>query len=255
MRPVDDPDELAALFGRDRAVHAYGLADLDEPYWSASRWYVDGDAAVGIVGLGAQMTTVYAVSTADSGGSLALVVDLLDRIPAGTMITGPVGLGAVVARHRAIDDLGPHVKYVYAGGGERPDTTRVVALRPADSERLAALHATAPGEAFMLDSMLDDDTFVAVEHPAEPTRLIAAAGTHVISERYRVAAVGGVLVDPGWRGRGLGGVVTAGVLERLVDRVDTIALNVDAANTVARRTYRRLGFRPVLTYEEVVIRS
>lgn len=254
MRQVDDPADLVELFGRNRAVHAYGLADLEEPLWGRSRWFRRGDAAAGIVDLGGGVTTVYAVSVADPAGSVALVVDLLDDIPPATMITGPIGLVGAVAAHVAIDDLGVHVKCHLRPGGEPVDTSTVVPLATTDFPRVAALHASAPGDAFVLESMLADDTFVGLEHPNEPGRLVAAAGSHVVSDRHRIAAIGAVLVDPAWRGRGLGAVVTAGVIDRLAGRVDDIALNVEAANRPARRTYDRLGFVDVLEYEEVILR-
>ena len=254
MRLVDHPTELAELFGRDRGVHAYGLADLEEPLWGRSRWFRRGDAVAGIVDLGKGISTVYAVSAADPDGSVALVVDLLDEIPPATMITAPLGLAAAVGARCEIDDLGVHVKCHLRRPAQAVDTAAIVPIATADFPRLAALHETAPGDAFVLESMLADDTFVGIEHPDEPGRLIAAAGTHTLSERYRIAAIGAVLVEPAFRGRGLGAVVTAGVIDRLVGRVDDIALNVEAANAPARRTYQRLGFVDLLEYEEIIVR-
>lgn len=254
MRLVDDRAELATIFGRRRDVHAYGLADLEGDYWAGGRWFLDGEATVGLVPLGPGQWTVYAITAADERGTLRLVVDVLDEIPDGTMITGPVGLADAVAAVAPIDDLGLHVKCVLEPGGHWPDTTAVVPIDPADFPRLEALHATAPGDAFVVASMLDDGGFVGVEHPDEPGRLVAAAGTHTLSDTHRIAAVGAVLVEPAWRGRGLGAVVTAGVIERIGDRVDTIRLNVEAENIAARRTYARLGFVDVLTYEEIILR-
>lgn len=250
MREVPDPSELAELFGRDRPVHAYGLADLEPPFWDRSTWFRRGDAAVGIVPLGADVTTVYAISSADPQGALELVVDLVDRIPDGAMITGPVGLASATRAVCHIEDLGLHVKCVRRDGASLPSATDVEPLGVADFDRLSALHDTDPGAAFVLESMLATDTFVGV---AARGRLVAAAGTHTISDRYGIAAIGGVLVDPAHRGRGLGAVVTAGVCNRIAGRVSTICLNVDAANAAARRTYERLGFVDCLEYEEVIV--
>jgi len=80
-RVVSDPGELAALFERDRHDHIYALADLDEPFWSASTWWRNGDAALGLVGLPEGQTIVYAVSTADAQGTLALASELATEIP------------------------------------------------------------------------------------------------------------------------------------------------------------------------------
>jgi len=253
MREVDDPTELAELFGQDRSVHPYGLADLDSPIWERSVWFRRGDAAAGIVDLGDGVTTVYAISTADPSGSIALVVELLDRIPAGAMITGPIGLAVAMAGECPVDDLGLHVKYVLVDSDRLPAVTGTVDLAADDFARLAALHATDPGAAFVLESMLADETFVGLPHPDGSSRLAAAAGTHCVSTRHDIAAVGGVFVDPAFRGRGHGAVVTAAVCHRLRGRVSTIGLNVAASNIAARRSYERLGFVACLDYEEVIV--
>ena len=254
MRVVSEPGELAALFGRDRAAHAYGLADLESPLWDRSTWFRRDDATVGIVALGDGITTVYAISPADPNGSLALVVELLDEIPDGSMITGPVGLGAAVGVGGPINDLGPHVKCVLAHPERLPSAAAAQPLAVGDFARVTRLHATDPGAAFVLEPMLADGTFVGISHPDDPDRLVAAAGTHVLSSTYEIAAVGAVLVDPAARGQGLGAIVTAGVCGRLKGRVRTIGLNVDARNLAARRTYERIGFVDCLEYEEVIVR-
>ncbi|MFT5201814.1 MAG: GNAT superfamily N-acetyltransferase [Candidatus Aldehydirespiratoraceae bacterium] len=254
MRVVSEPAELAQLFGRDRAAHAYGLADLESPLWDRSTWFRRDDATAGIVTLGGGITTVYAISLADPAGSLALVVDLLDEIPHGSMITGPVGLAAAVGAVAPINDLGLHVKCVLTHPERLPNAAAAHPLAVKDFARVASLHATNPGAAFVLEPMLVDDTFVGIAHPDDPDRLIAAAGTHVLSTTYEIAAVGAVFVDPAARGQGLGAIVTAGVCKRLDGRVSTIGLNVDAGNLAARRTYERIGFVDCLEYEEVIVR-
>jgi GNAT superfamily N-acetyltransferase len=254
MRVVSEPAELAQLFGRDRAAHAYGLADLESPLWDRSTWFRRDDATAGIVALGDGITTVYAISPADPVGSLSLVVDLLDEIPPGSMITGPVGLAAAVGVAVPINDLGPHVKCVLEHPERLPSATAAQPLTVEDFARVAKLHATDPGAAFVLEPMMADGTFVGINHPDDPDRLVAAAGTHVLSSTYEIAAVGAVFVDPTARGQGLGAIVAAGVCGRLEGRVRTIGLNVDAGNSAARRTYERIGFVDCLEYEEVIVR-
>ena len=95
--------------------------------------------------------------------------------------------------------------------------------------------------------MLADEAFVGVRHDG---RLVAAAGTHVLSVEHDVAAIGAVYTHPAHRGRGLGGAVTAGVVHRLGDRIGTIGLNAAEDNTPARVVYERLGFEAIWRYEE-----
>ncbi len=250
-RRVDDRDELARLFLRRPEVHIYGLGDLDEPFWTPSRWLRSGDAVVGIVPLPeSTVTAVYAISDADPEGTLDLLVGLLGDLPSGTQITGPVGLFQRCREHRTVKDLEPHVKMVLRSSKLPTLSPSVVPLTRADASALDLLYDRAPGAAFYLPSMLDHDTWVGIWEGGD---LIAAAGTHVVGTRHRVAAIGGVFTDPLHRGRGLGAAVTAGVLHRLSERVDTIGLNVVADNFAARRVYDSLGFETCWHYEEIEI--
>ena len=71
--------------------------------------------------------------------------------------------------------------------------------------------------------------------------LVAAAGTHLLSRRERVATIGNVYARRDCRGRGLGRTVMSAVLEALAD-IDTIGLNVRVDNRAAIRVYASLGF-------------
>ena len=47
-------------------MHPYGLADLEEPFWSSSTWYRRGDAVVAVLDLGGD-PVVYAIAADDDG--------------------------------------------------------------------------------------------------------------------------------------------------------------------------------------------
>ncbi|MEM8923380.1 MAG: GNAT family N-acetyltransferase [Actinomycetota bacterium] len=249
---VTGRDELAAFYRDHVAAHLYALGDLEEPYWSPSTWYRRGDAVVGLVSLpDVPGWTVYAVATRDPEATLALVGELAPTLPAGTLVTGPTGLAETVGRSRPLAWAGPHLRYHLADRGSIPATAEgVVALGAEDGDRLRALYATEPGAAFFVPAMVDDGGFVGVLDGDDDRRLVAAAGTHVLSESARCAAIGAVYTHPSHRGRGLGRAVTAGVVHRIAARVNTIGLNVSAANAPARRIYEGLGFVPILDYEE-----
>lgn len=247
-RVVEDPDELAALFCRDVHNHIYALADLDEPFWSASTWWRRGDAAVGSVGLPEGERIVYAVSSADPEGTLALVAELHDELPAG-LVTGPRGVASVFERagRPILWQRGYHRYHLRERSSVPAPDASLVALSAADVDEVRALYASVPDAAFFLPSMLDDDTFVGVRAGGE---LVAVAGTHVLSEPHDVAAIGAVFVHPHHRGRGLGAAVTAGTIHRIGSRVSTIGLNCTDRNHAAQRIYLAMGFRPMLGYDE-----
>ena len=247
---VDDPSELSAFFSDSIAAHLYALADLEEPYWTPSTWYRRGDAVVGLVAIpGVPRPTVYAMSTRDPEGTLALLVDLVDALPAGTLVLGAVGLTAALERRRTLTWAGPHLRYHLTDPAAVPQpAAEVAALTAPDTDRLLDLYATEPGAAFFLPIMVGDESYVGVAD--WDGRLVAAAGTHVLSEPTRSAAIGGVYTTPSHRGRGLGRAVTAGAIHRIAARVDVIGLNVAEENAPARRIYEQLGFEPLIAYEE-----
>lgn len=254
IRVVDDPDELRAFYGADPGPHIYALADLDEPCWSASRWYRDGDAVVGVVGLPEGDRVVYAVSSTAPESTLDLLIELDAEIPAATLLTGPLGLGAALVRRggRTLAWNRTYHRYVLGDAAAIAgiDTTAVVALGRDDLDELEGFYATDPGAAFFLPSMLDDATFVGIRSEG---RLVAVAGTHVVTPHARAAAIGAVLTAPEARGQGLAATVTAGVWRRLEGRATLVGLNCADRNGAAQRVYTRLGFEPILQYEEAEI--
>jgi len=247
---IEDPAELASLFEADRETHLYGLADLEEPYWSHSSWFRDGDAVVGLVSVGGDWLTGYAMSRVAPGAALDLVHDLLGEMPPGTWVTGPLGMHASIPPGRETRSIGAHWRMILDDLAEVPGWEAAVRLGHDDLGALEDLYASDPGRAFFLPAMLDDYPFVGVW---EDDQLVAAAGTHVASETYGVAAVGAVITRPSHRGRGLGKAVVAALCRRLVPVFETIGLNVEAANTSALNVYDQLGFRRAFQYEEIEV--
>jgi GNAT superfamily N-acetyltransferase len=84
-------------------------------------------------------------------------------------------------------------------------------------------------------------------------RIVSAAGIHVFSIRYRVAALGNIVTRPEYRGRGLGTQVTAALCSSLTEAGVRIGLNVKADNHPALASYRKLGFEVVAPYNEYLM--
>ncbi|WP_370463364.1 GNAT family N-acetyltransferase [Micromonospora sp. WMMD558] len=125
-----------------------------------------------------------------------------------------------------------------------------VVLGAADLPALRALYAEAyPGNWFD-PRMVDTGQYVGVR---DGGGLVAVAGVHVWSPRYRVAAVGNVTTHPRARGRGLGAAVVAALCRRLRSSVEHVTLNVRADNGPAVRLYERLGFTRVADYGEFTL--
>ena len=81
-------------------------------------------------------------------------------------------------------------------------------------------------------------------------RLIAAAGTHVVSPDARLAVVGNVMTHPDYRNRGFAKQVTSAVTQELLRTSDQVVLNVRSDNPPALAAYVALGYREHIRFEE-----
>lgn len=248
MREVHDPGELAEYFQADRATHVYGLADLEEPFWSNSTWYRNRRAVVGLVSVGDDWTTVYAMSRTAPGATLRLLAEVEESVPSGSSVTGPIGLHDGFSQVRKSRDLGPHWRMILEDLKVMPGTEDAVSLTDSDLDALIDLHESDPGSAFFHPAMLGANPFVGIWDDGV---LVASAGTHVVSKQYGVAALGAVITRPSHRGRGLGTISSSALCERLLGEYETVGLNVAAANGPAIGIYERLGFRRAFQYEEI----
>jgi predicted GNAT family acetyltransferase len=84
-------------------------------------------------------------------------------------------------------------------------------------------------------------------------RLVASAGTHVISRELRLAAVGNVLTHREHRNRGYAKIVTGAVTADLLRFCDEVVLNVRSDNPPAIAAYRSLGYREHVRFEERLV--
>ncbi|MER7457741.1 GNAT family N-acetyltransferase [Micromonospora sp. NPDC126480] len=248
VRAEHDRAVLAELLGRDPVLHAYQLGDLDDFFWPYTSWFRRGEA-VALLYHGAVPATLLAFAAPARAAELAaLLGDLAPVLPARLYAHLSPGLEAALAGAFTVEAAGDHRKMALTDPG------RLAAVPPAgvvlggeDLPALRRLYGCAyPGNWFD-ERMVGTGQYVGVREDGE---LVAVAGVHVWSPRYRVAAVGNVTTHPRVRGRGLGAAVVAALCRRLRESVDHVTLNVKADNAAAVRLYERLGFARVAEYGE-----
>jgi ribosomal protein S18 acetylase RimI-like enzyme len=101
---------------------------------------------------------------------------------------------------------------------------------------------------FFFPALVAEGAFFGIWEGAE---LVAAAGTHLVSEKLSVGAVGCVYVRRDRRGRGLARAVTQAVTAHLLARgLQTIALNVKQNNAPAIHVYETLGYERYCAFYE-----
>lgn len=234
------------VLAHDRTWSAYALADLDPRYAESSQWLVDDDAVV-LLFHALQPPVLFAT------GDPQQVNHLFGKVPAG-----PIQF-TLQATHRALlgDRLTADKEFkmwrmvldpTAFAGGEDDECQPLGADDLPAVETLMADHPDRPDG--FATFQLADGTFFGI---SRGDRLLAMAGTHVVSQAMGVAALGNVFTAPEARGQGLGRRVSQAATANLIALgIPTIVLNVSMDNEPACQLYRRLGYHPYCGYYEGV---
>jgi ribosomal protein S18 acetylase RimI-like enzyme len=252
IRHLTDASLIRTFLDTDRAWADYALGDLEPEHFQQAEWY-------GAVNDGAE----------EQGGLLALAMIYrglqppicflmgdgrgVDAILAEGVRLPVIGLSVrdehlpVLEKYYRPNGIWPMWKMALNPGDFQPVAGEVADITLADVADLRALYALGGGDAFSPQE-IERGVFCAIRRAG---CVIAVAGTHVVSDNGRIAALGNVMTHPDWRGRGLASIVTSAVVARLIDRgVSTIGLSVNRENVAAIRVYEKLGFKKHVAFHE-----
>jgi len=120
------------------------------------------------------------------------------------------------------------------------ERVRTIELTGIDIRRINALYGAEGNPSYYIPEHVDQGVYRGV---VTDGRLVAVAGTHVVSPQERVAVVGNVFTHPTYRGHGFATAATSAVTEALLEFCDLVVLTVDPTNQPAVSAYRRLGYQ------------
>lgn len=244
---MTDFQQVEALLRRDPVWSAYALADLEPPYAIHAHWFLRGETVVLVYG-GLEPPVLFTQGLADD------LPDLISRVPAGRYQF------ALLPDHRQKADAWMEVqreilmwRMVLPPGALRWNPAYDLAIR-LGAEDTAQVRLLFEGQKDMPDAFLpeqlDSGPFYGIMANGQ---LAAIAGVHVVSSRFRIAAIGNVFTHPAWRGRGFAKAATAAVVRELQSAgISIIVLNVARSNPAAIRAYQALGFAAHGEYYEGV---
>jgi RimJ/RimL family protein N-acetyltransferase len=122
-----------------------------------------------------------------------------------------------------------------------------IPLTPAHADQITQLFTLGGGLAFSPEQIARG-VFYGI--PVEG-RIVAVAGTHLVSPTYSVAGMGNIFVHPDHRGRGYGTATTSAVANELLQRgIRDVVLNVAQDNAPAIHVYEKLGFERYCPFYE-----
>jgi ribosomal protein S18 acetylase RimI-like enzyme len=242
-----DHDLIKGILDRDRIFAAYALADLEDREASRSRWGIAraGDDVVSLVleygGPSPQPLFV----TGRDDGIQAILRDVIKPSIAYVACL-PASVRAVESRYRL--EGGPQMVRMWVDREAfRPVfDPGVEPLASGDAGELNRLYRLGFGS-WLPPQAISEGIYRGIRVNG---RLVAAAGTHVIGKRAKIAVVGNVLTQPDFRGRGYAQATTAAVTAHLLEFCDHVVLNVRSDNPPALNAYRRLGYAEHVRFEE-----
>jgi len=249
VRETTDRALLRAFLERDRIFAAYAICDLDDREFGRTRWAVamEGGEPVALTldYSGPTPQPLFVMGRTD--GIAAILRDVI-RPRVAYCAALPASMPAV-RQHYRVEPGPPMVRMVVDRERFRPF--------PADVQRLSALDSGALNRLYQVGfaswlpaASVANGVYYGIRVGG---KLVAAAGTHVISPSARLGVVGNVLTHVDHRGRGYATAVTGAVTAELLRACDLVVLNVRSDNPPALAAYRRLGYVEHVRFEERLI--
>jgi ribosomal protein S18 acetylase RimI-like enzyme len=248
-RATTDRSLLRGFLERDRLYAAYALCDLEDREFGRTRWGVamEGDEVVALALEYSGATPQPVFLMGDNAGLEAILRDIIR--PRAAYLAALRGSIPAVESFYRVDPGPPMVRMWVDRSTFRPYPATVQRLLPSEIGDLNRLYQLGFA-AWLPSSSIADGVYYGMRVNGQ---LIAAAGTHVISQEARLGVVGNVLTHVDYRGRGFATAVTGAVTAELLRTCDQVVLNVRSDNPPALNAYRRLGFADYVRFEERLI--
>lgn len=269
LRSSMETNDLVAvrkLWFKDKTWSVYALADLQDPTFRPHcRWFVSGGGEEEAVVL---LFTAFEVPVIIAQGADQSVKRILDELELPFQLFAMVQEShyELLKKYYAYDSgIDPMVRMVLEGRsdagasiisqtqvGDGPNGIVLRRLTVEDEPAARALFSHggsyAPGAFFSVYQIESGLFYGAFSREEE---LLAVGGTHVVDRTHSAAAIGNMYTHPEQRQKGLATKILRAIISDLQSiHIDTIVLNVNQHNQIARSIYEQFGFRVHCNYIE-----
>jgi RimJ/RimL family protein N-acetyltransferase len=242
IRPLRDRAQIRTILEGRRPYAAYALGQLEPDLFRRTEWWLSSGArnqALLLHSHGGLGNATFAM------GEAAALDALLSVHPGQrqTFLTCEVSHLDTVLRYFMLEQRQTMIRMRVTPDTFRPSTeVEVRRLTGEDARDTNRLYRTDGVPSFYSGRQIDDSVYFGVERGG---RIVAVAGTHVISSASAIAVVGNVYTHPTYRGQHMAQATTSAVTQHLLRFCRDIVLSVDPTNAPAVRAYQRLGYNEV----------
>jgi GNAT superfamily N-acetyltransferase len=248
VKKVDDKGDIYRFLEQDRLYSAYAIGDLEPSLFGQCEWY----AAL----RNGRMTSLclrfkglhsHPIFTMGAAEDLIPILDGVLRPERAYFASRPDHL-SVLMKFYSFQRVEEMFRMVLDTEGFVPVDGPVVRLGPRHVHQLQELYRWG-GDVAFASYQVEQGVFYGVE---TDHKLVATAGTHLVSRAYRLGIVGNVFTHPDYRRHGYAAICTSAVVEELLSQSLDVVLNVGRYNEPAAKMYHRLGFRVYCPFVEAL---
>lgn len=258
IKKLTDKQIIEIHFRKNTPLNVYSIGDLDDFFIKYSTFYglTSEDEIKEIVLLynGTELPVLLAMCGKNQSDMKELIEKVKIYLPDKFYSHLSPGLENSFSKNYSVKSCGRHFKMSLEKINENILKERsdddIRRINSDDYKMLKEFYEFAYPDNWFDERMLETGKYFGYFTDGKIT---GAAGIHVYSQEYRVAALGNITTAPELRGNAIGIKLTSALCKDLFKTVDLIGLNVHIENSPAIKCYKNCGFEITDEYEEFMI--
>ncbi len=256
IRPTRNKEEIFNFLAQSSELQLYLIGDLDDFFWPHTEWYASYDkgkiTSIALIYSGMTPPTLLMFHDGDTDHPYGLLKSIKKNLPPELYVHLTTGLADALGRENILKNFGLNYRMILVRKPEHIQDNNIRRLDPGDLGILEELYADSyPGNWFD-KRMLETGKYFGYFCGAI---MAGAAGIHVYSPQYRIAALGNIVTRKEFRGKKIAYRLTSVLCRDLEATTDIIGLNVKTNNEPAIKCYRNVGFNIIGSFEECLIKT
>ena len=194
IKQTRNKEEIFHFLVKSPELQLYLIGDLDDFFWPHTEWhasYENGEiTSIALIYSGMTPPTLLMFHDGDSNHAYELLKAIRKNLPRELYVHLSTGLADALGRENIVRDFGPNYRMILMQKPDKTEDNNIIRLEPGDFGILEELYADSyPGNWFD-KRMLETGKYFGY---FSGSVLAGAAGIHVYSPRYRIAALGNIV--------------------------------------------------------------